>query len=98
MAIPERPTSGPARHITAGCAVLLVMTKPGQSTPTRTSRGGAVGQIGHALRGLILLIPGISLAVTGMGLTLAFGVFAFIGIPLLILGLSLITAAIDAEE
>ena len=65
--------------------------------PRRSRRRDAVHQIGHVVRGVLLVIPGVALAVTGMGLTLAFGLFAFIGIPLLIVGLSLVTAAIDRD-
>jgi hypothetical protein len=62
-------------------------------TPTRPR--GATRRFGHALLRVLLILPGAALAVTGMGLTLAFGVFAFIGIPLLAVGLGLLTAAID---
>jgi len=46
--------------------------------------------------GIALLFLGMAVAVSGMGLTMSFGVMAFIGIPLLILGLGIISAATEA--
>lgn len=48
------------------------------------------------LRALMLLI-GVSLTAGGMGLTMI-GVFAFLGIPMLILGLGLISAATNPQR
>ena len=45
------------------------------------------------LRRMIWLITGIALAMSGMGLTVAFGILAFIGMPLLVVGLACISAA-----
>ena len=46
--------------------------------------------------GIAQLFLGMAVAVSGMGLTMSFGVMAFIGIPLLLLGLGLISGATDA--
>ena len=43
---------------------------------------------------IVLGAIGIPLAISGMGLTLSFGVFVFLGMPLLILGLGFISAAV----
>jgi hypothetical protein len=67
----------------------------GMTTITPTRPRTATRRFGRALVRVLLIIPGAALAVTGMGLTLAFGVFAFIGIPLLAVGLGLVTAAIE---
>jgi hypothetical protein len=45
-----------------------------------------------------LLVIGLPLAVTGVGLTAAFGIFAFIGMPLLAIGLSCVSAAFDPRS
>ena len=50
------------------------------------------------LRTLAAIAIGISVFVTGLGITLAFGMFAFIGMPVLIIGLGLLSAAIDDIE
>jgi hypothetical protein len=42
---------------------------------------------------IILMTVGIPLAAGGLGLTLSFGIFAFIGMPLLCIGLGCISAA-----
>ncbi len=42
---------------------------------------------------IILLALGLPLAASGLGLTLSFGVLAFLGMPLLIIGLGCISAA-----
>ena len=41
------------------------------------------------------IIIGIPLTATGFGLTAAFGIFAFIGMPLLIIGLGCISAGVN---
>ncbi len=41
---------------------------------------------------------GMSMMFAGLGATVAFGIFAFVGIPLLIVGLSLLSSAIDEIE
>jgi hypothetical protein len=43
----------------------------------------------------VLLAIGLPLVATGFGLTAAFGIFAFIGMPLLIVGLGCVSAALD---
>jgi hypothetical protein len=50
------------------------------------------------LKTMLGLLVGISVFVTGMGLTMAFGLLAFIGMPLLVVGLGLLSAAIDEIE
>ncbi len=50
------------------------------------------------LRTAIAIAIGFSVFVTGLGITLAFGMFAFIGMPILIVGLGLLSAAIDEIE
>lgn len=47
---------------------------------------------------LVPIAIGIPLAITGFGLTAAFGIFAFIGIPLLAIGLGCISAGIDSKS
>ena len=47
------------------------------------------------LRTMVGLAIGIGVFFAGMGATLAFGVLAFIGMPLLVVGLGLLSAAID---
>lgn len=42
----------------------------------------------------ILMIIGVPLAAAGLGLTAAFGVFAFIGMPMLMVGTSCISSAV----
>jgi hypothetical protein len=42
---------------------------------------------------IVLLVLGIPLTAGGLGLTLSFGIFAFIGMPLLCVGLGCISAA-----
>jgi hypothetical protein len=44
---------------------------------------------------VVLLAVGVPLVATGLGLTAAFGIFAFIGMPLLIIGLGCVSAALD---
>ncbi|MEQ1786983.1 MAG: hypothetical protein ABL966_08015 [Acidimicrobiales bacterium] len=45
-------------------------------------------------RGIPILI-GIPLMATGFGLTAAFGIFAFIGMPLLVIGLGCISVGVN---
>jgi hypothetical protein len=46
---------------------------------------------------VILFVVGLPLAISGLGLTAAFGLFAFIGIPLMILGLACISASVTPD-
>jgi len=46
---------------------------------------------------LLMIVIGVSLAAGGLGLTMI-GVFAFIGVPLLILGLGLISAGANPRK
>jgi hypothetical protein len=50
------------------------------------------------LKTMLALLTGIGVFVTGMGLTMAFGLLAFIGMPILVVGLGLLSAAIDEIE
>ena len=50
------------------------------------------------LRTMAAIAIGFSVLVTGLGITLAFGMFAFLGMPILIVGLGLLSAAIDDIE
>jgi hypothetical protein len=50
------------------------------------------------LKTMLGLLIGISFFATGMGLTMAFGLLAFIGMPMLVVGLGLLSAAIDEIE
>ncbi len=43
---------------------------------------------------MIQMVAGLCLFFAGFGATVAFGVFAFIGVPLLILGLGLFSAGL----
>ena len=47
------------------------------------------------LKTFLGLCLGLSVTFAGLGLILAFGIFAFIGMPLLAIGLGLLSAAID---
>ncbi len=49
----------------------------------------------HELRRFLRIMLGLSLTFTGLGATLAFGIFAFIGMPMLAVGLGVLSAAID---
>ena len=51
-----------------------------------------------ALRSLLWLTIGISVTMMGLSLTLAFGVLVFLGMPMLAVGLGLLSAAIDEIE
>jgi hypothetical protein len=48
-----------------------------------------------ALKQIVAIIIGISVTFAALGLILAFGLFAWIGIPLLAIGLGLLSAAVD---
>ena len=50
------------------------------------------------LRTLCGIAIGVGVFFAGMGATLAFGMLAFIGMPLLVVGLGLLSAAIDDIE
>jgi hypothetical protein len=50
------------------------------------------------LKTLAALTIGISIAFTGLGVTLAFGMFAWLGMPILIVGLGLLSAAVESIE
>lgn len=52
----------------------------------------------RTLRTLGAIAIGLSVFITGLGITLAFGMFAFVGMPVLIIGLGLLSAAIDDIE
>jgi hypothetical protein len=47
------------------------------------------------LRQILAIIIGISVTFAALGLILAFGLFAWLGVPLLAIGLGLLSAAID---
>jgi hypothetical protein len=46
---------------------------------------------------LLMLLAGLSLSFAGFGMVAAFGVLAFIGMPLLFVGLGLVSASIDSR-
>jgi len=50
------------------------------------------------LKTLAAVTIGISIAFTGLGVTLAFGMFAWLGMPILIVGLGLLSAAVESIE
>jgi hypothetical protein len=50
------------------------------------------------LKNMCALLIGLGVLVTGMGLTMAFGLLAFLGMPILVVGLGLLSAAIDEIE
>ena len=50
------------------------------------------------LKALAAIAIGISIAFTGLGVTLAFGMFAWLGIPILVVGLGLLSAAVESIE
>jgi hypothetical protein len=50
------------------------------------------------LKTLAAITIGISIAFTGLGVTLAFGMFAWLGMPILIVGLGLLSAAVESIE
>jgi hypothetical protein len=45
---------------------------------------------------IVQMLAGLGLFFAGLGATVAFGIFAFIGVPLLAIGLGLFSAAFDA--
>lgn len=47
---------------------------------------------------IFMVAMGLPLIATGFGLTAAFGIFAFIGMPLLILGLGLLSAGVNPQK
>jgi hypothetical protein len=47
------------------------------------------------LKTFLALCLGLSVTFSALGLILAFGIFAFIGMPLLAIGLGLLSSAID---
>ena len=49
-----------------------------------------------AVKQFLGIVAGLSLAFAGLGATVAFGVFAFIGMPMLVLGLGIFSAALDS--
>jgi hypothetical protein len=49
----------------------------------------------RVLKQLLAISVGWSLTFAGLGATVAFGVLAFIGMPLLVVGLGVLSAAID---
>lgn len=49
----------------------------------------------HALKEIIHIMAGLAITFGGLGLCLAFGIFAFIGVPLLALGLGVLSTAVD---
>jgi hypothetical protein len=50
------------------------------------------------LKTLAALTIGISIAFTGLGVTLAFRMFAWLGMPILIVSLGLLNAAVESIE
>ncbi len=44
----------------------------------------------------VQMMSGLMIFYAGLGATLAFGLFAFVGMPLIAIGLGLFSAAIDA--
>jgi hypothetical protein len=51
--------------------------------------------LAHTVSRLLKITAGLGLSFTGLGATVAFGLFAFIGVPMLAVGLGLLSAAID---
>ena len=50
------------------------------------------------LERVILFTVGLPLALMGLGLTVAFGLFAFIGMPLFMVGVSCLSAAVETSK
>jgi hypothetical protein len=50
------------------------------------------------LKTLAAITTGISIVFTGLGVTLAFGMFAWLGVPVLVVGLGLLSAAIESID
>ena len=42
------------------------------------------------------IVTGLALAFAGLGATVAFGVFAFVGMPMLVIGLGIFSASLDS--
>ena len=63
------------------------------SNPAVTPIGGGIVA---AVKQFLGIVAGLCLAFAGLGATVAFGVFAFIGMPMLILGLGIFSAALDS--
>ena len=59
---------------------------------------GVVAVFVKTLKTLAAITIGISIAFMGLGLTLAFGMFAWLGMPILIVGLGLLSAAVESIE
>jgi hypothetical protein len=59
---------------------------------------GVVAVSIKTLRTMCGIAIGVGVFFAGMGATLAFGVLAFIGMPMLVVGLGLLSAAIDDIE
>jgi hypothetical protein len=47
---------------------------------------------------MIMVAIGLPLIATGFGLTAAFGIFAFVGMPLLIVGLGFVSAGVNPPK
>jgi len=54
--------------------------------------------IGRTVRTLLAITIGIGVTFLGLSLTLAFGLFALLGMPMLCIGLGLLSAAIEEIE
>ena len=65
----------------------------GGDQPGRDAAGGGIVA---AVKQFLGIVAGLSLAFAGLGATVAFGVFAFIGMPMLVLGLGIFSAALDS--
>jgi formate hydrogenlyase subunit 3/multisubunit Na+/H+ antiporter MnhD subunit len=50
------------------------------------------------LRQLLHIMAGLAITLPGLGLCFAFGVFSFIGIPLVAIGLGVLSTAIDRVD
>ena len=60
-------------------------------TSPEPQRGGHV----RGLEQTIYIVVGLGLTFAGLGLTVAFGVLAIIGMPILVVGLGVLSAALD---
>jgi hypothetical protein len=65
----------------------------GGINPAAAPVGGGIVAVVKQFLGVV---AGLSLAFAGLGATVAFGVFAVIGMPMLILGLGIFSAALDS--
>jgi hypothetical protein len=52
-------------------------------------------RLGTLLKSFVKLCVGLSVTFGGLGLVLAFGMLAFIGMPVLAVGLGLLSSAVD---